>query len=192
MATMPEVTLCILPGYKSPHFYTNPTMIETMRMDCLKERIFKVLQITKNNIGFLQQNSTTNKTDVDFKTCLDSYIFRHEELIMDARNLFYGRKGMFEPENFRCGFFFEILFINIFFARAVSINLRLGHCFAFKFPKSRKLNGVTPDLLAFSMEEGEYLSHGWSVGIFFHSEGMFMPSFGLSYKYAGQKFAINK
>ena len=99
MATMPEVTLCILPGYKSPHFYTNPTMIETMRMDCLKERIFKVLQITKNNIGFLQQNSTTNKTDVDFKACLESYIFRHEELIVDARNLFYGREGLFFKKN---------------------------------------------------------------------------------------------
>ncbi len=79
-----------------------------------------------------------------------------------------------------------------FHFRHVSINLRLGSCFSYQFHKARMLNPAMADRMVFSMKEASTMASGWTVGIFFHTQGRFMPVLGVSHRYAGQKLVISK
>ncbi len=67
-----------------------------------------------------------------------------------------------------------------------SFSLVLGSCFTFQVKQALEMSQITINVLSFNMTQGSYFDQGWTLAIFVHNEGQFLPSVGVAPEYAGQ------
>ncbi len=67
-----------------------------------------------------------------------------------------------------------------------TVNLAMGFCFTHQEPGRREYSQATSDFVILDMEN-PFLASGYSLFAFVHNEGMFLPSYGMSSEFAGQR-----